>query len=170
MAGANDIILIGMAGVGKSTAGVLLAKETMRSFADTDVMIQSDQGRTLQQIIDSDGVRAFLKIEEAFILGLKLDSHVIATGGSVVYSATAMNHLKASGPIVHLDLDLELIEKRLLDMRTRGLVISKGQTLTELYAERQPLYRRWADVTIDCRDLTQDQVVASILRKLGPRG
>ena len=162
----RNLILIGMLGVGKSTVGVLLAKATRRSFIDTDVYIQAGQGRSLQEIIDAQGLVAFCRIEEQCILSLKLRGHVIATGGSAVYSNAAMGFLRSTGPVVHLDLALDLLEKRLENLRGRGVVMAPGRRLKDLYVERQPLYRAWADITLDGAGKTQDQVVAEILRQL----
>ena len=165
----RNITLIGMPGVGKSTIGVLLAKETRRQFVDTDVLIQARHGRTLQDILDADGLDAFRQIEEQAVQELDLHAHVIATGGSVVYYDAAMEHLSASGPVVYLELALELLERRIENLSTRGVVRPPGVSLADLYAERLPLYRRWADVTVDCWGKTQDGVVAEILTKLGWR-
>jgi len=158
----KNIVLIGMPGVGKSTVGVLLAKALGRYFLDTDVLIQAIQGRSLQEIIDSDGLAAFLKIEEDYILCADLTNAVIATGGSVVYSEKAMHHLSAHGVIVHLDLPVDKIEQRIRNLPTRGVVMEKGQTIRSLYAQRQPLYRQYAQITIDCTGKTHEQIVAEI--------
>jgi shikimate kinase len=116
----TNLVLIGMPGAGKSTIGVLLAKATARAFLDTDVHIQSREGRRLQEILDTEGRAAFCRIEERRILELHLTQHVIATGGSVVYSAAAMAHLKRNGLIVLLDLPFELLTRRLRDIAARG--------------------------------------------------
>ncbi len=163
--GAN-IVLIGMPGAGKSTVGVLLAKALSRDFLDTDVYIQAKQGRTLQEIIDQDGMPAFCRIEERRVLSLKCRTSVIATGGSVVYSPAAMARLQASGIIIHLDLDLAALEKRLTDLSSRGVVMGPGQTLPQLFAEREPLYRKYADLTIDCAGFTHEEIVGMIVRRL----
>lgn len=162
----QNIVLIGMPGVGKSTVGVLLAKETRRSFVDVDVLIQAGEGRTLQDIIDNDGGQAFLAIEQRYLLNLNLRAHVIATGGSAVYSDAAMAALRSTGPAVYLELPLELLERRLENQATRGIVIANGQTLGDLYAQRTLLYRKFADWTIDCTGKTQDQIVAAIVKAL----
>ncbi|HUU21613.1 MAG TPA: shikimate kinase [Phycisphaerae bacterium] len=163
----DNIVLIGMPGVGKSTAGVLLAKATGREFIDTDVAMQVRCGRRLQEIIDADGLDVFRRIEQARILELDCRRHVIATGGSVVYSAAAMAHLKAGGPVVHLDLPLERIIERIEDLDVRGVVMEPGLTLADLHRQRHGLYQRYADLTIPCDDLTQDQVVAEVMRRIG---
>lgn len=161
-----SIVLIGMPGAGKSTVGVLLAKALSRDFLDTDVYIQAKQGRTLQEIIDQDGLPAFCRIEERHVRSLRCRSSVIATGGSVVYSPAAMARLQASGIIIHLDLDLNALEKRLTDLSSRGVVMGPGQTLPQLFAEREPLYRKYADLTIDCAGCTHEEIVAMMVRRL----
>ncbi|NLX04814.1 MAG: shikimate kinase [Phycisphaerae bacterium] len=162
----DNIVLIGMPGVGKSTVGVLLAKVTSLDFIDTDVYIQARLGRRLQEIIDANGREEFLRTEEAEVLTLNCRDFVIATGGSVIYSQAAMAHLKRRGLAVHLDLPFDRLEKRLTNLLTRGVVMPPGYSLAQLYDERQPLYRRHADVTIDCNGLDHQQVVDCILRTL----
>jgi len=165
----SNIILIGMPGVGKSTVGVLLAKATARDFLDTDVLIQNLHARRLQDIIDADGLDVFRDIEEKAVLSLDLHSHVIATGGSVVYSTPAMLHLKTTGPAVYLYLPFERLQERLLDLDDRGVVRRPGQSLRDLYDSRRPLYERFADFTVDCTGLTHDNVVAAVTGILDKR-
>lgn len=164
----SNIVLIGMPGVGKSTVGVLLAKRTGLSFLDTDIHIQTREGQSLQQIIQKEGLERFKAIEEAHIRSLALSSHVIATGGSVVYSPAAMTHLESSGTILFLDLPLETLKSRLRDIDARGVLRMPGQTIDMLYEERIPLYRRHQQITIPCEGLTPDQVVNRILESRFP--
>ncbi|MFH0965567.1 MAG: shikimate kinase [Planctomycetota bacterium] len=159
----GNVILIGMPGVGKSTVGVLLAKALSRDFLDTDVLIQSRQARRLQEIIDSDGLAAFCRIEEDCVLSLVVGHYVTATGGSVVYSRRAMEHLRQNGVVVHLYLPLPLLEERLSDLDARGVVMDSSQSLDALFAERDPLCRRWADFVVDCAGLTHEEVVDAIV-------
>ena len=159
----SNIVLIGMPGVGKSTVGVLLAKAAGRSFLDTDVLIQAGEDRCLQEILDTCGTEEFCRIEERYLLCLEVRRHVVATGGSAVYSPTAMESLRRGGVIVHLELPLEHLARRITNMATRGIVMAGGQSIAELYAQRQPLYRRWADLTVPCEGLTQDQAAARIV-------
>jgi shikimate kinase len=163
----KNVVLIGMPGVGKSTVGVLLAKALGRYFLDTDVFIQAIQGRTLQEIIDRDGLAAFCRIEEEYVTCIDLTNAVLATGGSVVYSEPAMRHLAAHGVIIHLDLPVEKIEARIANLPTRGVVIEKGQTIRTLYNQRQPLYRQYAHFTLDCTGKNHEQIVSEILKRLG---
>ncbi len=154
-----------MPGAGKSTVGVILAKLTSRDFIDTDVLIQISQGRLLQDIVDTEGHMALRRIEEDILLGLHCDHHVIATGGSAVYSPVAMKHLKSNGIIVFLDVDLPTLESRVQDFDTRGLAKRPDQSFSDLFEERIVLYRKYADVTIDCMGLSQEEVCAQIIRR-----
>lgn len=162
----RNIVLIGMPGVGKSTVGVLLAKVLGRDFVDTDVCIQVRERRSLQDVIDREGLDSFLALEERHVLAMSFHNSVIATGGSVVYSEPAMNRLRSGGIAIHLWLPLPALEKRLVDIKSRGLVIGPGQSIAGLYRERQPLYERYADITVKCDGLTHDQVVGRVIEEV----
>jgi shikimate kinase len=165
----SNIILIGMPGSGKSTVGVILARLTARDFVDTDVLIQTQQGRTLQDIVDRDGYLALRGIEENVILKLDCRDHVIATGGSAVYSPAAMAHVKSHGIAVFLHVDLPTLRSRVDDYDTRGLAKRLDQSLDDLFTERFALYRKYADITVDCIGLTHEEVCARIIRELETR-
>ena len=155
-----------MPGAGKSTVGVILAKLTSRNFIDTDVLIQIAQGRLLQDIVDMEGYMALRRTEEDILLSLRCDHHVIATGGSAVYSPAAMEHLKSNGIVVFLDVDLSTLESRVRDFDTRGLAKRPDQSFSNLFKERIILYRKYADVTIDCVGLSQEEVCAQIIKRV----
>ncbi len=157
----NNIVLAGMPGSGKSTVGVILAKELCMDFIDTDVMIQSAEGVSLQDIVDGRGLDALLDVEARTLLELNVSNTVIAPGGSVVLSEQVMKSLKRSGTIVFLDTPLEVIERR-IDMYNRGIIKMPGETLADVLRNREPLYRRWADVTINCRGRDQTEITAGI--------
>ena len=160
----NNIILIGMPGSGKSTAGVLSAKALCKDFFDTDLLIQSNEKIPLQDIINLKGTEYFISCEEKAIVSLDLNNTVIATGGSVIYSEKAMTHLKSLGKIVYLKLSEDTMKSRIKNITTRGVVIRQGNTLSEMYAERSPLYKKFADVIIDCDKRTVEQTVSDIVR------
>lgn len=162
----SNIVLVGMPGSGKSTVGVILAKLLSYDFIDTDVLIQSSQRRALQDIVDRDGHLALRKIEEGALLSLDLHNHVIATGGSAVYSAAAMAHLAAIGIVVFLDVELATLQARVNNLATRGLVRRPGQSLADLFAEREALYRQAADITINCTGMTQEAVCSAIIARV----
>ncbi|PLY02839.1 MAG: shikimate kinase [Desulfuromonas sp.] len=157
----NNIILIGMPGAGKSTVGVILAKRLGFNFIDTDLIIQAREKARLQEIIDAHGIHYFRHIEEEMLLHLNMEHCVIATGGSVVYSASGTAGLKRSGLLVYLAVPLDDLEQRILDMGQRGLVMEQGQTFAQLFQERTPLYELYADLTIDCSGLNAEQVAAA---------
>jgi shikimate kinase len=163
----SNLVLIGMPGSGKSTVGVILAKKTSRDFVDTDLLIQASQKRKLQDIVDNDGYTALRNIEQRVLLNLCVCNHVIATGGSAVYSDRAMAHLKSDGLLVFLDVDLAVLESRISDFSTRGLAKRPDQSLPELFDERFGLYTRHADITIRCGRLTQEDVCAKIIEETG---
>lgn len=163
----SNIVLIGMSGAGKSTLGVLLAKALAKSFVDTDILIQQKDGRRLQDIIDSDGVEGFMKIEEEIITSLETENTVIATGGSVVYSKKAMNTLSKNGLFVYLHVDFEELSSRISNITTRGIVFKNAHTLREVYEERLPLYEKYADITVRCTGSSVEESVENIIKNLG---
>lgn len=148
----NNITLIGMPGSGKSTVGVLLAKMLGRQFLDVDLLIQEREGRLLQEILDSRGTQAFLDIEEAVIRSLDCEGYVIAPGGSAVCREAAARHLKSLGTAAYLRVSLEELERRILNMSSRGIASEPGQTLADVMAFRTPLYEKYADLILDCPD------------------
>ena len=163
----SNIILIGMAGSGKSAVGRRLAEMLHLSFIDTDELIIQSQERPLQEIIDSLGPIGFRRIEEEVLLGIKLRDHVIATGGSSVYSTAGMAHLRGIGHIVLLQVDLHILQARVDNVATRGLVKRPGQSFAELYLERIPFYRKNAEYIYDCGEQDVESVsrgLVSLLR------
>ncbi len=162
----NNIVLIGMPGVGKSTLGVVLAKELGFEFVDADLLIQKREKRLLKEIIAEEGVDGFLKIENDVNAGIQTDKTVIATGGSVIYGAEAMEHLREIGTVVYLKLDYETLDSRLGSLKGRGVVLKDGQNLKSLYEERVPLYEKYADVIVDEYGLNLEETLDSVLKKL----
>ena len=162
----QTISLIGMPGAGKSTVGVILAKLTGLRFVDTDVDIQVREGATLQEIIEKEGHLRLRAIEEDVLLAIDLDRAIISTGGSVIYSEPVMKRLAAAGPLVYLDVGLATLQERVAAAPLRGIACHASQTYADVYAERTPLYRRYADITVDAALGCADDVAAEILRHL----
>ena len=159
----KNIVLIGMPAVGKSTIGVLLAKTMGFSFIDTDLIIQQDTGRLLQDIIDKDGLDAFCEAEERAICSVSAEENaVIATGGSAVYSRKAMEWLKKHGTVYYLSLPVDEISRRLNNIRTRGIAMRPGDTLDDVFRRRMSLYEEFADTIVECHGRSAEETVSEI--------
>ena len=155
----KNITLIGMPASGKSTVGVLLAKRIGYKFIDSDILIQEQENRLLKEIIAKEGLDGFLAIEEQVNRDIDTKKAVIAPGGSVIFGRTAMEHLKEIGTVVYLKISYEELEKRLGNLKDRGVVLKDGMTLLDLYNERVPIYEKYADVIIDETGKTSGQIV-----------
>ena len=163
----ENIVLIGMPGVGKSTIGVVLAKVLGYQFLDSDLLIQKQEKKKLYQIINKKGLEGFMKVEDRVNASIAAEKTVISTGGSVVYCDNAMKHLKSIGTVVYLKLPLDELSKRLGNLRGRGVLLKEGQTLENLYEERVPLYEKYADITVDCSNQCLEESLQAVLDTLG---
>lgn len=165
----DNIVLIGMPGVGKSTVGVILAKVLGYQFLDADLVIQNEEGKLLREIIAEVGVEGFIQVENRVNAGLQCNKTIIATGGSVVYGEEAMEHLKEIGTIVYLEVSFSTLKKRLSDIKGRGVVLREGQTLQDLFMERTPLYEKYADICVSEDGLNVEETVERLIEKLQNR-
>lgn len=156
-----------MPGSGKSTLGVLLAKALGYSFVDTDLIISRKAEKTLQNILDTDGLDKFLELEQQVGSELECDKTVIATGGSMVLSDTAMQHLKKNGVVVYINVPFTEINRRVKNIRTRGIAFHKNETLESVYKNRKPLYEKYADVTVDV--LGKSQTIETTVDELAEK-
>ncbi len=162
----KNIVLIGMPGVGKSTAGVVLAKVLGYEFIDADLIIQQQEGKLLREIIAEVGTDGFIEVENRVNSQIAVEKSVIATGGSVVYGKEAMQHLREIGTVVYLKVSYDILEKRLHDIKGRGVVLKDGQDLRGLYEERVPLYEKYADITVCEDNLNVEQTIEKITEQL----
>lgn len=161
----ESIVLIGMAGAGKSTIGSSLAKALGFDFIDLDHYILEKEGRTLQEIIDDEGEQVFLQIEKRRMYEIDLTRRVVAPGGSIIYHSDLMEYLKQRSTLVYLDDSFEDIEAKLTNASARGIVGLRNKSLREVYDERRPLYLKYADVTLNCQGKSQGQIVREIMQR-----
>lgn len=165
----DNIIMIGMPAVGKSTVGVVVAKRLGYKFIDVDILIQEEEGKLLREIIAEKGTDGFLEVEDRINASVTVDHSVISPGGSVVYCENAMKHYKEIGTVVYLKVSFETIMKRLKNARKRGVVLRDGQTLQTLYDERVKLFEKYADITV-CEDgLRLEETIEKVLKALENR-
>ena len=162
----DSVVLIGMPGAGKSTLGILLAKELGLDFVDTDVAIQVREGRTLQDILDSSDYLHLRDIEEQILLSEEIAGKVVATGGSAVYSEAGMARLKKSAIIVFLDVPLQALRQRISNFDSRGIARRPEQSLESLFEERGALYKKYADIRIDCDQKSLQQTLDLVLNSV----
>ena len=162
----RSVVLIGMPGAGKSTVGILLAKELGLSFLDTDVEIQVQYQQSLQDILENRGYLALREIEEQVILGLRIDSTVIATGGSAVYGERAMDHLKDHAIVVFIDVPLPILSSRINNYDSRGIARQSGMSFQDLFEERSRLYKKCADIQVQGEFLVPADIVAQVIQML----
>lgn len=164
----KNIVLIGMPGSGKSTLGVLLAKSLGYSFVDTDLIISRKAEKPLQQILDCDGIDRFLELERQVGIELECDKTVVATGGSMVLSDEAMHRLKPNATVVYINVAFDEIKRRVKNIKTRGIVFRKNETLETVYQNRKPLYEKYADIEISVSGKAQsiEETVDELAEKL----
>jgi len=161
----HNYILIGMPAVGKSSIGVILAKEIGYQFLDSDLLIQQRENCLLKDIIEDKGIEGFLRIENQVNCSIDVSRTVIATGGSAVYGRDAMEHFRKIGKVIYLKTDYDTLERRLGDLKGRGVVLKEGQTLYDLYLERCPLYEKYADITIEEDEKSMEETLGLILKE-----
>jgi shikimate kinase len=166
----KNIIMIGMPGSGKSTIGVVLAKTLCYEFVDCDLVIQRVEGKPLHEIIEQEGVEGFLAVEDRVNATIEAQNAVIATGGSAVYGAQAMAHLKRDGVALYLKLDYDEVAARLGDLRARGVALRDGQSLRDAYDERCKLYEQYADITVDGNGKTISETLVAAQEALRAAG
>ena len=165
----GNIILIGMPGSGKTTLGKKLAKTLDWAFIDTDNLLVSWFGLELEQLLNNLGIEGFLQAEKKIVQELILHRSVIATGGSVIYSKAAMRKLQDIGKIIYLHADYQIVEKRVSNNPQRGLVTPGGQTLWDVYRERVPHYREYAELEISTENTNPQECIYSIMEGLNEK-
>lgn len=159
-----NFILIGMPGSGKSTLGKIVADSIHAAFLDTDDIIMDTYNRDLMHLIDQYGVEGFITLESEILQKIQTKNTIIATGGSAIYSDTAMKHLKQIGKVIYLKRTLPEIAAQVGDLVTRGVICRNANNLTELYAERCPLYEKYADILVSLEGKSVEQAAEEVTR------
>lgn len=159
----KNIIFIGMPASGKSTVGVVIAKRLGYDFIDTDLLIQKQENRLLKEIIADVGNEGFLAIENQVNREVEAERAVISPGGSVIYCKEAMEHFKAIGTVVYLQVSFETINRRISNAKNRGVVLKEGQTLRDLYEERTTLFEKYADYIVSEEGLSLEETIDKVL-------
>ena len=167
------LALIGYRGTGKSTVGMRLARRLQWDWLDADNELERRAGRTIKQIFATDGEPTFRQLErEVLIELLSRQRLVLSTGGGCVLNADTRRDLCAAGPVVWLKASVETIASRiLLDKTTKArrpnLTAAGGiDEIRTLLAQREPLYRACATITIDTEELSLSEVVTRIVFQL----
>lgn len=166
----KNVTLIGMPSAGKSTVGVVLAKRIGYQFIDVDLVIQEKTGKLLKEIIGERGLDGFLAVENEINAGIHADRAVICPGGSVIYGKEAMENLRAQGIVIFLKISLEELERRIGDVKDRGVALRDGMTLADLMEERRPYFEKYADYTIDEEGKSLGQIVDELRSYLEAHG
>lgn len=159
-----NYVLIGMPTSGKSTVGVMLAKEICFEFLDTDILLQRREKKMIQKILDEDGLEKFYEVEETALLSVDTDETVISTGGSAVYSEKGMEHVCKNATVIYLELPLEEVYQRIENLHSRGIAGLSNKHFTKIYMERKALYEKYADITVNASGLSKDQLLRKILK------
>ena len=157
----KNVTFIGMAGCGKSTIGKALSQNLGIDFIDTDLLIEDKFKASLEEIKKNHGYKFVRNAEEETILNLNNHIKIISTGGSAVYSEKSMLHLSSFSEIIYINTPLDVIKQRIGQGQQRGLAAPEGSTIDEIYQEREPLYRKWANTTLDGQE-SVDNLVSSI--------
>ncbi|NDE95122.1 MAG: shikimate kinase [Proteobacteria bacterium] len=158
----KNVSFIGMAGCGKSTIGKALSKNLGINFTDTDLLIEEKFKASLEQIKKDNGYKFVRRAEEEVILSLDNHIKIISTGGSAIYSEKSMSHLSSFSKIVYINTPLEEIKNRIGQGQQRGLAAPEDLSIDDIYQEREPLYKRWADITLDGKDSVEN-LLSSVL-------
>jgi shikimate kinase len=135
-----------MPGCGKSTLGRRLAKIRGMTFVDTDEILEQVENMSLQDVVNRKGVYYLRSLEGRVLSQLSFENHVIATGGSAVYSPSAMSHLGRMSARVYLQISMRTLTSRVDRNTSRGLAKMKSHSLQRLYQERVSLYETAADI------------------------
>ena len=155
----ENIALVGMAGCGKSTVGRALAKETGKKFVDADAEVEDLAGKTIPEIFAQEGEEMFRRMETTVLAELGMESGlVIATGGGCVTR-------EENYPLLHQNSRIIWLDRCPARLPTEGRPLSQKTHPAQLYEMRKPLYKAFADATVN-NNGTKGETVTEILNLL----
>jgi shikimate kinase/3-dehydroquinate synthase len=165
----ENLVLVGLMGSGKSTLGRAIAKHLRKSFVDSDIQIQNRTGVSIPYIFDVEGENGFRQRESVVIEEI-LNGHnvVLATGGGAVLSPRNRTLMKRNGIVVYLHANVHELWQRTRHDKNRPLLQTEDPLakLTELFAQRDPLYRQLADIVIHTGRQSVHSLMLQLVEKL----
>ena len=162
----KNLTLTGMMGVGKSTIGKTLSNRLLMRFSDIDKIIENTLKMSIQEIFEKKGEFFFRKIEEKITLQeTKRKNVVISLGGGAFMNPKIRKSILLNSKSFWLDLNVKLLEKRLIKLKNRPLLKNKnlGTSLSEIYNERKSIYAA-ANYRIDCEKLNVNLITNKIIK------
>lgn len=166
---ASNIFLVGLMGAGKTTVGRALARETGKTFYDSDHEVEARTGVRIATIFEIEGEARFRAREHETITDLvQLDNVILATGGGVVLNPDNRRLLAENGTVVYLRAAIDDLLARTQNDKSRPLlqIANPRAKLAELFEARDPLYREIADVVIDTSRQNVHTLVMRLLQRL----
>lgn len=165
----GNLILVGMMGSGKTTMGKALAKHLGKTFVDSDEEIQKRTGVTITHIFDVEGEAGFRQREAAVISDLVGgENMVLATGGGAVLADQNRTVLKQNGITIYLKASVHDLWQRTRHDRNRPLLQTGDPhaKLSELFHQRDPLYREVADIVIQSGKQSVHSLMLQLAREI----
>ncbi|MBQ7618422.1 MAG: shikimate kinase [Desulfovibrio sp.] len=153
-----------MPGAGKTTIGRQLAHKLRWPYLDSDHLIEAAYGHRLQDIVDATDKEGFLDLESKVICAIRAQRTILGTGGSAIYREAAMQHLQSLGPIVYLEVSLDILEERVALNPERGIAMAPGQSLADIFKEREVLYKKWSNFTCSNNQASIEDCVEKIIK------
>jgi len=165
----STIILVGMMGAGKTTIGKSLANYLNKTFIDSDHEIQERTGVKIPVIFEIEGEIGFRKREADMLQELlRIDNIVLATGGGIILNKENRKFLRQKGIIIYLRTSVDDLWHRTRHDKNRPLLQTTDPQakLTELYDQRDPIYREIAHIVVENGNLGAHQMVKYLAQQL----
>ncbi|MEJ2166714.1 MAG: shikimate kinase [Deltaproteobacteria bacterium] len=172
-----NLFLIGYRCSGKTTIGKSIATTIGWSFVDSDIRVTKACGKSIKDIIETEGWDAFRRMERSTIKQICThDRQIVATGGGVVLDADNIKEMKTAGMVVWLGASAETIRKRMFQDKNskhfRPALTDRGriEEIEGMLSQRNPYYERASDFFIDTNGLPIKKITQTIIEKLDQNG